>query len=53
MSSTRLPRSQKLAWFKKGSGTVSGTARDQPSVGARLRTTVPDPFLNHAQVCMS
>ena len=49
MSSTRLPRSQKLAWFKKGSGTVSGTARDQPSVGARLGTTVPDPFSNHAQ----
>jgi AmmeMemoRadiSam system radical SAM enzyme/AmmeMemoRadiSam system protein B/AmmeMemoRadiSam system protein A len=30
------------AWFKKGSGTVAGTARRV------LRTTVPDPFLNHA-----
>ena len=28
-------------WFKKGSGTVAGTARRV------LRTTVPDPFLNH------
>ena len=31
------------AWFKKGSGTVAGTARRV------LRTTVPDPFLNHAR----
>ena len=30
------------AWFKKGSGTVAGTAHWV------LRTTVPDPFLNHA-----
>jgi hypothetical protein len=29
-----------LAWFKKGSGTVAGTARTV------LCTTVPDPFLN-------
>ena len=29
--------------FKKGSGTVAGTARRV------LRTTVPDPFLNHAE----
>ena len=33
------------AWFKKESGTVAGTARGV------LRTTVPDPFLNHARVC--
>ena len=32
-----------MAWFKKGSGTVAGTARRV------LRTTVPDPFLNHAR----
>ena len=30
--------------FRKGSGTVAGTARRV------LLTTVPDPFLNHAQV---
>ena len=30
--------------FKKGSGTVAGTARRV------LRTTVPDPFLNHAEI---
>ena len=34
---------QNSAWFKKGSGTVAGTAHRV------LRTTVPDPFLNHAQ----
>ena len=34
---------KKGAWFKKGSGTVAGTARRV------LRTTVPDPFLNHAK----
>ena len=34
---------KKEAWFKKGSGTVAGTARRV------LRTTVPDPFLNHAK----
>ena len=34
---------KKWAWFKKGSGTVAGTARRV------LRTTVPDPFLNHAK----
>ena len=34
---------EKTAWFKKGSGTVAGTARRV------LRTTVPDPFLNHAE----
>jgi len=32
---------QFVTWFKKGSGTVAGTARRV------LRTTVPDPFLNH------
>ena len=32
--------------FKKGSGTVAGTAGHQPKVGRVLRTTVPDPFLN-------
>ena len=32
------------AWFKKGSGTVAGTAHRV------LRTTVPDPFLNHAEM---
>jgi hypothetical protein len=31
-------------WFKKGSGAVAGTARRV------LRTTVPDPFLNHAGI---
>jgi len=31
-------------WFKKGSGTVAGTARRV------LRTTAPDPFLNHARL---
>ena len=30
--------------FKKGSGTVAGTARRV------LRTTVPDPFLNDANI---
>ena len=35
---------QNLAWFKKGSGTVAGTARRV------LGTTVPDPFLNHAKI---
>jgi type II secretory pathway component PulF len=39
-----------MAWFKKGSGTVAGTAGHRPKVGRVLRTTVPDPFLNnHAQ----
>jgi molybdopterin molybdotransferase len=33
--------------FKKGSGTVAGTAGHRPKVGQVLRTTVPDPFLNH------
>jgi len=33
-----------LAGFKKGSGTVAGTARGV------LRTTVPDPFLNPAKM---
>jgi hypothetical protein len=33
-----------LAWFKKVSGTVAGTARRV------LRTTVPDTFLNHAEI---
>jgi HEAT repeat protein len=37
-----LSRLESPAWFKKGSGTVAGTARRV------LRTTVPDPFLNHA-----
>jgi glycosyl hydrolase family 2 len=32
------------AWFKKGSGTFAGTARRV------LRTKVPDPFLNHAEI---
>jgi aldose 1-epimerase len=32
---------------KKGSGTVAGTAGHRPKVGQVLRTTVPDPFLNH------
>ena len=43
------------AWFKKGSGTVAGTAGHRPKVGRVLRTTVPDPFLNHAtakSVCL-
>ena len=31
---------REVRWFKKGSGTVAGTARRV------LRTTVPDPFLN-------
>ena len=34
-------------WFKKGSGTVAGTARRV------LRTSVPDPFLNQAAVARS
>ncbi len=33
-------------WFKKGSGTVAGTAGHRPKVGRVLRTTVPDPFFN-------
>jgi hypothetical protein len=41
-------RSPFSAWFKKGSGTVAGTAGHRPKVGQVLRTTVPDPFLNHA-----
>ena len=41
-SSTPRLELLKSAWFKKGSGTVAGTARKV------LRTTVPDPFLNHA-----
>jgi hypothetical protein len=36
-----------LARFKKGSGTVAGTAQRV------LRTTVPDPFLNQAEVLRS
>jgi len=35
----------RAAWFKKGSGIVAGTARRV------LRTTIPDPFLNHARNC--
>ncbi len=38
---------QLRAWFKKGSGTVAGTAGHRPKVGRVLHTTVPDPFLNH------
>jgi NADH:ubiquinone oxidoreductase subunit 4 (subunit M) len=34
------------AWFKRGAGTVAGTAGHRPKVGRVLRTTVPDPFLN-------
>jgi hypothetical protein len=37
------------ARFKKGSGTVAGTAGHRPKVGRVLRTTVPDPFLNQAK----
>ena len=37
-------------WFKKGSGTVAGTAGHRPKVGRVLRTTVPDPFLNHESI---
>jgi len=38
------------AWFKNGSGTVAGTAHRV------LRTTIPDPFWNHAdirRICLS
>ena len=42
---SRLQLPEKEAWFKKGSGTVAGTARRV------LRTTVPDPFLDHAFHC--
>jgi len=35
-----------IRWFKKGSGTVAGTAQRV------LRTTVPDPFLNPAPICV-
>ncbi len=37
---------RKLGGFKKGSGTVAGTAGHRPKVGRVLRTKVPDPFLN-------
>ena len=38
ISPADLGRLRLPAWFKKGSGTVAGTARRV------LRTTVPDPF---------
>ena len=40
---TSLLLSSAAPGFKKGSGTVAGTARRV------LRTTVPDPFLNHVE----
>ena len=50
IASCATARSRPLfpAWFKKASGTVAGTAGHRPKVGRVLRTTVPDPFLNHA-----
>ena len=36
--------------LKKGSGTFAGTAGHRPKVGRVLRTKVPDPFLNHAEL---
>ncbi len=41
----RVPKLRISAWFKKGSGTVAGTAGHRPEVGRVLRTTEPDPFL--------
>ena len=40
-------------WFKKVSGTVAGTARDQPSVGARLRTKGDSPLFSGPQVVLN
>jgi len=42
---TAVDLADRAAWFKKGSGIVAGTARRV------LRTTIPDPFLNHARNC--
>jgi hypothetical protein len=48
LSSTIAAGLASQVWFKKGAGTVAGTAGHRPKVGRVLRTTVPDPFLNHA-----
>jgi hypothetical protein len=45
----RFWKSEKIAWFKKGSGTVVRSTRPTFGRCPAVPATVPDPFLNHAE----